>query len=84
MKNDKNNLEKRIQVGGCSASIFANEVDTENGKTVIQSVLLQRTYMDKDGKYQNTNSYRLNDLPKAQLALQKAFEYLSIKDPKSG
>ncbi len=69
-------LEKRIQVGACSASVFVNEVDTKEGKMPVRNVVLQRTYKDKDGQYQHTNSYGINDLPKAMLALSKAYEHL--------
>jgi hypothetical protein len=75
------NLEKRIQVGACSASIFAREVDTVSGRAVMRNVVLQRTYKDKDDKYQHTNNYGMNDLPKAILALQKAYEYLAMQGP---
>jgi len=36
-------------------------------------------YKDKTGQWQGTNRLSLNDLPKAILALQKAFEYLTAK-----
>ena len=75
------NLEKRIQVGACSASIFVNKVETPDGLVPISNVVLQRTYTDKDGKYQNANSYGINDLPKAILALTKAYEHLVYDKP---
>ena len=42
------------------------------------------TYKDKDGVWKSTNSLRVNDLPKAILVLNKAFEYISIKDDSNG
>jgi hypothetical protein len=71
-----NNLEKRIQVGACSASIFVNEVETLQGKVPMRSVVLQRTYKDKEDKYQHANNYGVNDIPKAVLALIKAYEHI--------
>jgi len=73
------NLEKRIQVGACSASIFVQEVATKDGPVPMRNVVLQRAYRDNDGKYQHTNSYSISDVPKAILALQKAYEYLAVK-----
>jgi len=70
------NLEKRIQIGNCSASIFVNEVETLVGKVPMRSVVLQRTYKDKEDKYQHANSYGVNDIPKAVLALVKAYEHM--------
>jgi len=73
-----NNLEKRIQVGNCTAAIFVNEVETLTGKVPMRNVVLQRTYKDKEDKYQHANSYGVNDIPKAVLALQKAYEHLVL------
>ena len=39
-------------------------------------VSLQRAYKDKEGKFQHTTSFKANDIPKAILALSKAYDYL--------
>lgn len=75
--------EKRFKVGACTASVFVNEVTTQNGPTQMKSVSLQRTYKDKDGNFQSTSSFGANDMPKAMLAMQKAYEYLML-GPGSG
>lgn len=72
--------EKRFKVGACTASVFVNEVSTGDGKTAIKSVSLQKTYKDKDGKFQHSTSFRANEIPKAMLALSKAYEYLVLED----
>ena len=41
---------------------------------------LQRRYADKDGVWKSTDSLRVNDLPKAVLVLQKAYEYLVLRE----
>ena len=68
--------EKKFKVRDCTASVFANELNTPNGTTVVKSVVLQRTYKDNDGNFQHTTSFRANDIPKAVLALNKAYDYL--------
>ena len=68
--------EKKFKVGACTASVFVNEVSTGNGKVVMKNVVLQRTYKDKDDTFQNTTSFRIDDIPKAVLALNKAYDYL--------
>ena len=35
---------------------------------------------DKNDEWQHTNSLRVNDLPKAALVLNKAYEYLVLRD----
>jgi hypothetical protein len=36
--------------------------------------------MDKEGNWQTTSSLRVGDIPKATLVLNKAYEYLMLKD----
>ena len=71
--------EKSFRQGSCSASIFANEFK-KNGKPVmVPKVSIQRRYRDKDGSWQSTNSYGVNDLPKLALVATKAYDYLTLK-----
>jgi hypothetical protein len=72
--------EKKFKVGACTASVFANEIYSGSGKGIVKSVALQRTYKDKSGQFQNTSSFGLNDIPKAMLALSKAYEYLAMSE----
>ena len=69
---------KKFSVGGIQVAIWENE-----GKEGVQfnSVSFDRRYKDKDGNWQSTTSLKMNDLPKAVLALQKAYEYLALKEP---
>lgn len=68
--------EKVFKVGGCTASVFENSVNGPNGNATMKSVTLQRAYKDREGNFQHTNSFKLNDIPKAVLALEKAYDYL--------
>ena len=62
-------------------SVFKNNGQSVNGRDVeFYSILLQRTYKDKEGVWQNTQSMGLNDLPKATLLLQKVYEDALLKD----
>jgi len=68
--------KKVFKAGPVRASIFRNTA-TKNGKQIhFPKVVLEVRYRDKAGEWKGTNSLGLNDLPKAILALQKAFEYL--------
>jgi hypothetical protein len=68
--------EKTFKIGAVRASIFRNIIE-KNGRTIpLPKVVLEVRYKDKTGQWNGTNSLSLNDLPKAILALQKAFEYL--------
>jgi hypothetical protein len=74
--------ETVFKVGAIRASVFRNVV-VNNGRSVpLPKVVIEVRYKDKMGEWKGTNSLSLNDLPKAILALQKAFEYLTQhRDP---
>ena len=65
-----------FKIGAVRASVFRNIIE-KAGKTIpLPKVVIEVRYKDKTGKWNGTNSLSVNDLPKAILALQKAFEYL--------
>ena len=71
--------EKVFKVGAVRGSVFQN-TGMQNGKEItFPKVVLEVRYKDKTGEWKGTNSLSLNDLPKAILALQKAYEYLMDK-----
>ena len=76
--------EKRFQCGAVEASIFENEVQQNGKQFKVKKVSFQKRYKGADG-WKSTNSLDVNDLPKAILALQKAFEYLALSpEPTNG
>ena len=73
--------EKKFSTGGLTATVWENQGKNKEGLDVsYRTVSFQRRYMDKNGEWQSTNTLRINDLPKASLVLQKAFEYLVMKE----
>jgi len=75
--------EKTFKIGAVRASVFRNIIE-KNGRSIpLPKVVIEVRYKDKTGQWNGTHSLSLNDLPKAILALQKAFEYLmEHKEPK--
>jgi len=68
--------ETVFKVGAVRASVFRNVIE-KNGQTIpLPKVIIEVRYKDKTGQWNGTNSLSLNEIPKAILALQKAFEYL--------
>ncbi len=63
--------------GLCSASIFENEYKRGEASFTVRTVSFQRRYLDKEGNWQTTNSLKVNDIPKAVLVLNKAYEFLT-------
>lgn len=81
MNLDKNTPEKKFRASPVTATIWANEVQTKEGETrLFRTISLERSYKDKDGVWKSTNSLRTSDLPKAVLVLNKAYEYISIRE----
>ncbi|MBU0457721.1 MAG: hypothetical protein ABH824_03875 [Nanoarchaeota archaeon] len=69
--------EKKFRAGAISATVWLNNGHKVNGEdTKYKTISIERSYTDKDGKWQSTNSLRVNDLPKANVVLEKAYEYL--------
>lgn len=66
---------KSVKIGGIEVAIWENF--SRDGKKFFTTTL-ERNY--KDGEdWKKTNSLRNNDLPKAILALQEAYHFVSIE-----
>ncbi len=71
--------EKKFRAGAVSAAVWLNKgVNQQGMETEYRTISLERNYQDKEGNWQTTSSFRLNDLPRAELALRKAYEYLVL------
>ncbi|MBI2541924.1 hypothetical protein HYV80_04400 [Candidatus Woesearchaeota archaeon] len=77
----RNVPEKKFSTGVITATVWQNAGKGKNGETVgYRTVSLQRRYKDRNGVWQSANSFRVNDLPKASLVLQKAYEYTVLRE----
>ena len=73
--------EKKFRAGAITATIWLNKGHNSNGEeTEYRTISLERNYTDKEGRWQSTNSFRVNDLPKANLVLNKSYEYLVLAE----
>lgn len=75
-----NHPAKKFSAGAISATVWQNTAQKDGKSVEYPSLSLERVYMDKEGKWQHTNSLRVADLPKAVVVLSKAYEYLVLKD----
>ncbi len=72
--------EKKFRAGAVSATVWKNNRINSKGETfTTYSISLERSYTDKEGKWNSTNSLRVNDLPKAELVSRLAYEFLVTK-----
>ena len=70
------NPEKIFRIGAIRASIFRNSAERNGKKFIIPKVSIEARYKDKNGEWKGSKSFSRDELPKAILALQKAYEYL--------
>ena len=75
-----NQPEIRFRTGARNATVWKNSGISKSGEqTEFRTINIQRRYKDKKDEWQSTSSLRINDLPKAALVLNKAYEYLVLK-----
>jgi len=73
--------EKKFRAGAISATVWLNKGHKTTGEEAeYRTISLERSYTDKEGKWQSTNSFRVNDLPKAAVVLQRAYEHLVLNE----
>ncbi|MFH1916305.1 MAG: hypothetical protein ABIJ21_03505 [Nanoarchaeota archaeon] len=78
---EKNLPEKKFRAGPIRATVWLNTaIDKEGKELQYRTVSFERSYKDKNNAWQTTHSLRTNDLPKASLVLNKAFEYLALAE----
>ena len=71
--------EKSFKCGGCETAVFENEIAKGGKTTTIKKVVFQKRYKDADGEWKTTHSLDINEIPKAILVLNKAYEYLCTR-----
>jgi hypothetical protein len=81
MSEQKNNKPiKSFKAGTIEASIWKQEVQ-KDGQTVVRySVKLQKKFKKDKGDWQATDYFFPEDLPKIELVVRKAYEYVSLKE----
>ena len=83
MTQQNNQPTKEFRAGAISASVWRNEEPQQDGSVRVRhSVKIQKRYRDKDGAWQDSDYFFPEDLPKLELVVRKAFEYISLKESK--
>ena len=60
-----------FKAGSVSAAVWSNN----SGKGEYYTITLKRDYKEKE-EWKSTASLRINDLPKARIVLEKAYEFI--------
>jgi len=69
----------KIRVGGIEVAVWENKSSGTNNGT-FETISMHRNYKDKNNDWQTTATLRTGDIPKAVLALQKAYEKIVLKE----
>jgi hypothetical protein len=67
---------KKVSAHGVTVSVWENEGKNDSK---YHTVSIQRSYKDGD-EWKNTETLRMNDVPAAVAALQKAYEQMVVKE----
>ncbi len=84
IKRKENMPVKNFRAGAVCAAVWNNatkavEEREQSYSTTYNTISLERSYKDKTGQWKSTNVLRINDLPKAMLVLNKAYEFLLME-----
>ena len=71
---------KIIMIGNCRVSIFRNLVMKDGKEIEMPKVVLEVRYRDKTGRWRSTSAMTLREIPKAILALQQSFVFLTSRN----
>lgn len=72
--------EASFRIGAVSAAVWKHTNKAKDGRVFeTRKVVLDRAYKDANNQWQHTNSMDMNDVPKAILALSKAYEHICTK-----
>ena len=65
---------KGWRIGGICLDVWSNYISTQAGDIEVFRFSLRKRYKDKQtGEWKDTNSYRINDLPKVALLCTRAY-----------
>ena len=80
--NTKQRPDHEIRVvGGISVAVWKRTETEEGGREISRfSISLNKRYKDNDGKWRDSSTFFPNDLPRLRLAIDKAFEYVTLKE----
>jgi len=78
MTEEKVQPKYKVKAGNVDGTVWENVIEKDGNKITVHNIKFSRSYKDKDGNWQNTDSFNKNDLPKLLLCAQKCFEELTI------
>ena len=76
---------KEFRVAGISVADWCNEAEQDGRVIRRYSVRLKKRYRDRQtGEWKDSDYLFADDLPRARLVLDKAYEYVALKESEEG
>ena len=75
-----NKPDKKFVAGSVSATIWKNTSEKDGKEFSYETISIERNFKDKNDEWKTTSTMRINDLPKAEMVLKKAYEYLTLRE----
>ena len=72
--------KKEFRAGRVRATIWENEIEKDGQIRQMDSVRVEGTYRDGEGNWHASSSFLRGDLPKLELVVRKAYEYLALRE----
>ena len=66
----------KLSASGIDLAIWSNLVDGPSGRIEVLKAQVERRYKAADGSYKSTTSFGINDIPRVQYLLAKAYDYI--------
>ena len=77
---ENNKPKNKYRAGNITLTVWENTNTNKEGKEyTTESYTLQRSYTKPDGKWENTQSIRTQDLPKVAMLCNKAYQESTMK-----
>jgi len=80
---EKKHPIKIYQCGRIKASIWQDQKVINNDLVNVHTIKIERSYKNDSGKWINTNSFFVEDLPKVVLIANEAFKLLRLSSPEN-
>lgn len=68
--------KEKFRAGAVTATVWENTAKKGDQEFKVYNVTIERNYKDGE-KWESTNQFRMNDLPKVALVTNKAYEYIA-------
>lgn len=72
----------KFRAGGVTATVWRNSITREGREVEVFSISVDRAFKQGD-EFRHTSSFGANDLPKVQLVVSKAYEFVTLKSDRS-